>query len=101
LETSTRQTTVPKVSVLPGDYQDRGPLSLEELETARDQIIQRMIDSIPRLSPGDLPSILKVLEEHLTEKRAKAGPEGTAKKEEFSRAKALELLRGRRPAKTE
>jgi hypothetical protein len=92
---------VPKVSVLQGDYQDRGPLTLEELEQARDEVIQRMIDSIPEATPRDLPSILKVLEDHLNEKKAKAGPEGAAKKEEFTRAKALEILRGRRPAKTE
>lgn len=74
------------------------PLSTQALEEARDRAIARMIAGIPQAEGRDLAVILEILEARIIEQKAKAGPAEAQAVEVFSRSKALEALRGRRPA---
>jgi hypothetical protein len=85
----------------PAEVRDAPPpvpvleLTLEALDQARDQIVLGLIRDIPRMRGLDLRETLKILDERAAEKRAKEGPPEAQAKREFTREKALALLKGR------
>lgn len=77
---------------------EKAALTLEDLEGARDRILHRMIEKIPKATGAELNSMLKAVEERINERKAKGAKtagEETGTGAAFSRKKALEMLQGR------
>ena len=68
----------------------------EELAAGKNAILHRILKGITKVDAKELPKMLDIIQAEFQERKAKTGPGGEEKKEEFSREKALEALQGRK-----